>query len=290
MPRVNFTTPVGRLVAGSLSKGQTTNAEGAPLVFKSGADIGKPRVDFFFALAIPKGSEQHWSQTEWGTKIWTQGHGAFPNVASSPKFAWKVTDGDSQIPNTKGKKPCDREGYPGHWVLNFSSGFAPRLFRQNGAAFEPITNAEEIKIGYYVQVNGDVDGNGSQQQPGVYINHSMVCFSAFGAEIAVGPDASSAGFGAAPLPAGASATPIGGFNPPPPSVPLPAAPPAFTPVTPQAPVVPNPAFLLPPVSVAPPPKPVRVMTAAANGATYDQLIGAGWTELLLVEYGMMGDC
>ena len=53
----NFTTPVGRLVMGSLYDGQDTDAEGRPLVYKTGPDAGKPRKNFFFGIAIQKGSD-----------------------------------------------------------------------------------------------------------------------------------------------------------------------------------------------------------------------------------------
>ena len=53
MTAVNFTTPVGRLVAGSLYKGQDKDAEGRPLVVKNGPQAGQPRLDFYFAIAIP---------------------------------------------------------------------------------------------------------------------------------------------------------------------------------------------------------------------------------------------
>ena len=54
MERTNITTPVGRLVAGSPYKGSDKDAEGRPLVVKNGPDAGKPRLDFYFAVAIPK--------------------------------------------------------------------------------------------------------------------------------------------------------------------------------------------------------------------------------------------
>ena len=44
----NFTTPVGRIVAGNLYTPNTKNAEGKPLVDKA----GNPRNEFFFAVAI----------------------------------------------------------------------------------------------------------------------------------------------------------------------------------------------------------------------------------------------
>jgi len=286
--RHNFTTPVGRLVMGSLYKPQTTDAENRPLVVKSGPNAGQARVDYFFAVAIPKGPEQHWATTEWGQKIWTAGHTGFPNgQANAPTFAWKVVDGDSQVPNRKGRKPCDREGYKGNWVISFSSGFAPKIYNKDGSA--AIVEPDAVKLGYYVQVNGDVTDNGSQQQPGVYINHNMVALSAFGPEIQVGPDASAVGFGQAPLPAGASTVPPAAFTPPAtPQAPVAASVPPPAMVTPPTP---NPAFLgAPPAPVAPPPAPtavVRHMTAKAAGATYEALLAAGWTDALLIQHGMM---
>lgn len=278
---IQLTSPVGRLVQGSLYKGNTQDAEGNPLVTKSGPNAGQPRVDYFFALAIPKTGETHWNQTEWGKKIWEVGQKSFPNgQANAPSFAWKIVDGDSTVPNRRGRKPADREGYPGHWVLSFSSGYAPKVYNRDGT--EVITEPGAVKLGYYVQVAGVCAGNGSMQQPGVYLNHSMVALSGYGPEIVVGPDPSSVGFGASPLPAGASAAPVGGL--PSPASAAPAAPVA-PPVPPVAPpVTPNPGFLTPPV---PPVAPARVMLPAANGATYEQLIGAGWTDALLVQHGMM---
>jgi len=290
MARQNFTTPVGRMVMGSLYNPQTTDAEGKPLTVKSGPNVGQPKVQFFFALAIPKGTEQHWSQTEWGALIWKTGHEAFPQgQADSPSFAWKIVDGDSTVPNSTGKKPCDREGYPGNWVLSFSSGFAPKIYNKDGTA--TITEPDAVKLGYYIQVNGDVDGNGSALKPGVFLNHSMVALSAFGEEIQVGRDASQAGFGAAPLPAGAMVTPPASFAPAmPPGTPVwgdPEGPRVgVTPSVVQAPMAPPaPAFLQ--VPPAPPAAPAHVMLPAAGGATYEAMIAAGWTDALLVAHGMM---
>jgi len=126
----NFTTPVGRFVGGSLTKPQTIDAEGRPLVYKTGADAGKPRTSFFMAIAVPKAGEAHWNQTAWGQEIWNTGHADFPQgQADHPAFAWKVEDGDSALPNKSGKKNCDREGYRGCWILKFSSSFPSATHR-----------------------------------------------------------------------------------------------------------------------------------------------------------------
>lgn len=290
MSKVNITSPVCRIVMGSLYDAQTTDAEGKPLVVKSGPNAGQPRINYFFAVAIPKGTETHWTQTPWGLQIWNVGNAAFPNAAQSPAFAWKIEDGDSQIPNRNGRKPCDNEGWPGNWIVKFSGGFAPKIYRQEGSGYVQVLEKDFCKPGYYVEVAFSVDGNNSQQQPGVYLNHGMVCFRAYGPEIVFGPDVASAGFGAAPLPPGASTVPLAGTAPLPSAAPV--APPVIAaPIAPPAvAVTPRPEILTPPAPPAPPvAAPVRVpaMTAAANGVPYDQWIAQGWTDALLIGNGYM---
>lgn len=300
----NFTTPVGRLVGGSLSEPQTTDAEGKPLVTKTGPNAGQPRVDYYFALAIPKGAEQHWAHTEWGGVIYQTGAAAFPQAHQGARFAWKVQDGDSQVPNGKGKRNCDRPGYPGHWILSFSGGFVPNLYSQQGATFTQITDLTSVKLGYYVQVQGNVSGNGSQQQPGVFINHRMICLRGYGEVISVGPDVASAGFGAAPLPAGASAVPLAGQMPPAPAAPAfpgapnpapfapPGAAPALAPVAGYAPApvgMPAPVMAVAPL-VATPPAPVAavnptLMPVPGAPHTIEQLRAGGWTDDQIVAAG-----
>lgn len=324
--RQPFTTAIGRFVGGSLTEPKTQDAEGKPLVYKSGPNVGKPRQTYDFAMAIPKVPGAHWGNPPpnwdeanqgkyWGSVVWAVGTAGFPNGQwQRPDFAWKITDGDSQVPNKKGVKPCSREGYPGHWVLWFSSEFAPRTFNSNGTA--PVDPAS-IKMGHFIQVNGTVDTNGSDNQPGIFLNHTLVAHSGFGPEIINGPDPTSVGFGRGPAPAGMSATPVGGLPPapgaaaPPPAASLPAPPsaapapaavapppaaaaPMPTP-TPTA-VTPHPGFLggapaAPPVPTAPaaPPAPAPgpVMTAKAGGHSYAALIAAGWTDATLRANGMM---
>lgn len=307
---INLTTPVGRIVQGELWKPQpVTDNAGAPKFNRDGT----PMIQHFLALAIPKiPGHTHWAQTDWGKQIWDEGNRAHPNFAPHPNFSWKIEDGDSQIPNKKGKRNCDREGFPGHWVMKLRQGFLPKTYNADGSAPLP---PEQFKTGYYAQVSLTVAGN-TGDSPGVYLNPSMVALSGYGLEIIAGPDAADAGFGSAPLPAGASATPVGGFAPPAvPGAPVPAqaapapfavsvAPPApsgsFTPPSagaaptaflsdrqPPAPLSsapPNPAILgVPPA----PPAPMRTMTAAAGGASYADMIAAGWTDALLIQHGMM---
>lgn len=313
--RLDITTPVGRLVGGSLYDPETKDANGNPLTLK---DKVTPRVDFQFAIAIPKTpGVQHWANEAWGGPIWALGNAAFPNVAQRPDFAWKITDGDSTMPNKKGRKPCDREGYPGHWVIWFTGGYAPQIWNADGT--QQILEKDAVKSGYFIQVFGNVSPN-TGDSPGVYMNHSMVALTAYGPEIRVGPDVTAAGFGQnVALPPGASATPpAGSFNPAPPPVvgapqlyPTPGAvnaapnyapstnvppvsatpamtypsntpPPVVTAPPPVVAVAPNPGILTPPVS-----DPRNAKLTGTTAGTYEQLITAGWTDALLVAHGHM---
>lgn len=276
---LNLTTPVGRLIGGSLYEGRTTNYEGDPLVVKTGPNAGQPRKDFSFGVAFPKTpGAAHWANEAWMSPVWALARAAFPQgEAQRPDFAWKITDGDSTIPNKKGKKPCDNEGYKGNWVVWFSGGSAPRVCDAKGTTF--LTDPDAVKPGYYVQVLGSVADNSPSKSPGLYWNHSIVAFSGFGEEIHFGPSLSEAGFGNAALPPGASSTPPAGMTPPAPNVPG-AAPsvPSSIPAYPTASAQPA------PVSVAP----VRVMTAKAGAYTYAQMIAMpGWTDALLISEGYM---
>src|SRR5690348_16611688 len=121
-------TPVGRLVRGSLYNGSSVDMNNQPRVYKTGPNAGQPRIDFFFAVALKKGLERHWAETPWGAGIWKVGHAGFhQGQANSPTFAWKIKDGDHTVPHKSGIRACDHEGYTGHWVLDFSSAFAPAV-------------------------------------------------------------------------------------------------------------------------------------------------------------------
>ena len=225
---IELLTPVGRLVQGSPFEPRTQDAEGNPLTIRNGVNAGKPRVEYFMAIAIPKNDPQY---GELWAKIHAEAKNGFPQLFDAqgncvrPDFAWKVIDGDSQIPNTRNVKPCDREGYPGNWILNFASGMAPRVYTAGGASL--LTDPSELKRGDYIRIYGNVASNESQQRPGVYLNHSLVERVGFGEEIVTGVTGEQA-FGAAPaaLPPGASATPLAPATPmaAPAAAPAPAAP------------------------------------------------------------------
>jgi hypothetical protein len=207
-----------------------------------------------------------------------------------PDFSWKITDGDSAIPNKKGVAPRSRQGHPGHWIFAFSSSFAPDVLDSTGKGR---VDPEMVKPGYFIQVAGSVKGsNDNTESPGIYLNSKFVSFQAYGPEIVNGPDPSTLGFGQAQLPAGASAAPVTSAFVPPVQTPPPVAPVAPTVVTPPpvAPIVPmvvtpHTSILNPPAPPAPPAGPQ--MTAKAAGASYQQFIAAGWTDAALRAEGYL---
>jgi hypothetical protein len=250
----------------------------------------KPREEIAFGVAFPKNGIADWKQTDWGKQVLAIGMAAFPQMYVIPAFAWKVTDGDSLIPNKRGKVPSKNEGYPGCHVVWFSQGWVPKLRGRDGVsemevgAFTP---------GNYVQVIADVAGNGAtgENTPGVYMNPQLVGLAGYGTPIHLEEEVDTTGFGQAPLPAGATEAPVGGFpagagvaSPSPASTGTAALAPTSPSSAPQVPVKPNTSYMAPPL---PPAKPSHAMTALAQGATYEAMIASGWTDALLVEHGMM---
>lgn len=312
--RLDILFPIARLVMGNIYEPRTTDAEGNPLIIKTGARAGEPGVKYHIAIAIAKKGEQHWATTDWGQQIWNFTHLLFPNgAASSPRFAWKIVDGDSTEPNSKGRKPVDSEGHAGHWILHFNGALAPRIFRNNGAQIWEEANA--INLGDYVQVYGNISSNNSLQQPGIYLNYNLINFSGYGERITRGIDPTSVGFGGE-LPPGASIIPVNSeaplnvpapisapiYDAVPPPMPLLSISHVATPISPditthpQQPIVPYPQILTPPVTTVVPPPPIvssapipvpRIMLPAAGAISYEQYRAAGWSDEALIQSGKM---
>lgn len=286
--------PIGRLVQGSLTEMQDTDADGKPLTIKSGPNQGQAYERSFFALAIKKvPGHTHWNQTEWGAQLWNEAIKCWPKGHSgAPSFAFKVEDGDSVIPNTKNKRNCDRPGFPGSWIVNFGSGYPVRVVNENGQVALTEAQAKAIKPGHFIQVLGDYVSNTSDLKPGMYSNHIAVSYQGFGDEIHFGVDTSKVGFGGGAKPEGMSSVPVGGASAaqlaqhaPPPAAPAPAIPqpaaaapvPAAAPtaVKPAAPFVAAAAAPLPPSMAAPPPPAADPVTT--TGIAYASYVAQGWS-------------
>lgn len=226
----------GRLVAGHPAT-MTVVKDRQTKQVKTNLD-GTPRMETFFSVAIPKTPGLDWKQTPWGTEFVAAAVADFKNGEHlGPTFHWKVTDGDSAIPNSTGKKPCEREGYPGHWVVNCSTGFAVPCFHAGKyGVLDQIKDPKEVKCGDYCLVKCTHSGNGSTQSPGIYVNPVGLSLTRPGEAIQTGTfDAQTAFVGAPAAAAPLTAAPAAA------AVPLAAPAAAAVPVA--AAVAPNPAFL-----------------------------------------------
>lgn len=294
-----FTTPCSRLVAGdAMKKHPATDDNGQPRLIKTGQNAGQQREDFYVGIAVPK-TQQDWKLEPWGQVIIQAAVSEFPhlidaqgnNLNPNMPVALKIVDGDSPHPNKAGAIPNQKEGYPGHWIINAATSGAPaRLYEFDQASQRavPLGAGKEIKRGYYVQLHAKVTGNNSNQQPGVYINPEMICFLYYGDEIqSGGPDVSQASFGVGigQMPQGASTTPMGGMvatgQATPPAQQAAQTPPPVQQPTDVAPPPPPATDLMngPQSDVAPPPPPVEEMFTY-NGKTQsrEEWKKAGWQD------------
>jgi hypothetical protein len=257
-----------------------TNDDGSPKIGKD----GKPAMQCFFHVAFPKADAAFGAIYQQAIQI---AHAAFPQLVgadgSAPaSFAWKIIDGDSQDKNRRGKRPCDKEGFPGHYVMRFTSGFLPKCINQE---LQPLTDDKSIKRGDYLRVSLTITDNRPAQTAGLYVNPNMVQFCGYGDAIQSGPDPEAV-FGAAPigqLPPGCTATPQTPAAPMP--APAPAAPAQHVAPPPQAigaNVQPAHDFVAgpPPAAPAPPaPAPAAPETRVYQGVAYPRAVleAQGWT-------------
>jgi hypothetical protein len=296
MKATQFTTNIGRIVFTGADNGTnslydpcTKDFDGNPL---GNNDDGTPKLSFRFGLAIAKRpGETGWWDSYEGKIIHAQGFADHPQAAAGSDFSWKVQDGDSTTKTAKAKvRPCDKEGYPGHWVYTFNSGFPLKFTNADGSAYLLDKNA--VKCGDYVRVACTVIGN-TGKSPGVYLNHGGVSLQGLGAAIMGGMDLKAAFATPANGPAPAGMTPVGNTNtPPPPGGSAPPPPPNSPPppsTVPQVAVQPAAGFVgAPPPPGGPPPPPPPSgpkMTAKAGGQSYAAFIAGNWTDALLKQHG-----
>lgn len=289
--------PVARMIGGNVYQlVQAKDFQTKELKFNKD---GTPEMWCTVGVAVPKGAETHWNQTEWGVKIWNYGAQTFPSHFSSNKFSWKISDGDSQEMNEANKRNCDNANYRGHWIVWCKQTFLTTIgLRTTGAAvtlpLPPLVNGKfdlsgdnVIVPGYFVQVMLGVKNN-TGAKAGLYLNPRGVLLVAAGERIeSSGMDLSE--FGTASngaLPVGAiplAAAPAAALFP---ATPAPAAAGAPAPLQ----VQPNAAFMSAPAPApaAPPVTPRRVMTAKAGNFTYEQYMATpGWTEQMLIDQGFL---
>lgn len=283
---MDFNTPVGRLVQGSVAMQQQKDVDtNQPLK----DDQGNPVMGTFLALAFPKVLPNGQPNTEFdqflsllrsvAASSWPA---LFPQGANgtcvNPRFSWKYQDGDGV--DQSGKSVANKPGFAGNHVVRFYTSYPMRCFNEGKfASHEEIQNpADIIKRGYWCRVFGEAKSNNAtgNQVPGISLYPKLLSFVERGEEIVSGPDAQAA-FGNAAVgwrpPASASPIPTGGA----PAVAAPAVTVPTPAVTPPAVTVPTPAAA-PTVPTPPAAGPVVSATLAAQGITWTMLQGQGWTE------------
>lgn len=194
--RLDFVSPIGRFVNGSLTEKRTKDNEGRP--------IDDQKQKFEFGVAFPKAdiwpllSERFYP---WLANQASRDQNAMSRVqnwfSTFDGFSMKIGDGDRQ--NQKGQY---NENTRGCFVMYFSSSWAPQTVDPTNQNI----NAELVKRGFYVQVAGNITTNGDKHSPfqagdraGIYLNGQFVRLVAEGDEIRGGPDAATV-FGDSPVP------------------------------------------------------------------------------------------
>jgi len=275
MPDNTALLPVGRLLWGSMYTPQLqTDDNNQPRLDSTGKQESK----FVFAVAIPKIPGTPWNVTPWGQMIWNIGAAAYPGVINTPAFSWKIKDGDSTIPNTVGKRPCDQHGHPGNWIITMSQSWAPLLCDLKR---QMLTQPDAIMPGDFVAVQVSVAANvmkpgARSHTPGVFINPLAVVFVGYHPDgrIVNTIDVNTINIESLVIPPNVAAAPVITTH----KVNAPAPMQAQT----AASMDPPPP---PPAPHAAPPPAKQMTTAAAY--TYEQYIASGWTDDALRLSGFM---
>lgn len=193
-----FITGTGRLVQGSPYEKQTTD-------YITKQPLPENKQKYFCGIAFMKNqdgitkfpiiqslmfqaAQQHPNAAQWAAANWNG-------------FHFKLEDGDDP-------KNANKPGFPGHWILKFSNGYAPRILDEN--QMDVSQQPDALYRGCYVRVVGSTKQNGAQgSQGGIYLNFNTIQRVAHGERIITGPD-TAAMLAAAPvgqLPPGASQIP-----------------------------------------------------------------------------------
>lgn len=265
MSAYTFLTPVARLIHGHPMKRnlKINDKTKLPVLDKTGRQIEET----YIGIAIPKGSESDWKDTDWGKSILSAAldpvKGYDIQMTKRNDFSWKVVDGDSDIPNKKGHAPNEDIYKRGHWVVHLNTRIPYNCYHAGKySPLDAIQDVNAIKLGDYIRVQIEAVGNKPSETPGVYLNPKILELSRPGEAIireAQGPDAASVFGGGAP----AQVVPT-----PAPAAPAPATPPPATDLL-----------------VTPPP--VVEEKYSYNGAVYTkaQLLGMpGWSEELIAQH------
>ena len=296
--RVDFTTPKGRLIFGDPWKMERLDYEGNVKTVKSGPNAGQERPEYVLGLAILKSDPD---VEVFRTAIHTVGQRDYPDVFDGAlgikpglAFALKYVDGDSQIPNQEGNKPCEKPNFPGCYVFTFKTARPLKKVTTGGLA--EILDPEQLRTGDWVRIAGKMVGNGQTgRTAGIYLNPETVEFQHRGDSItgATDPKKAFAAPAAGGIPQGATnqvapaAPPVTPATVAPPANQVAPAAPTANQVAPQAPTANQVAPQAPPVTphnaiTNPPPTLDERLSdeLKAQGVTWAIMLAANppWTE------------
>ena len=108
-------TPKGRIVGGSLSSAQTKG--------HGGVLLENPK--WVVMLALPKTDPATQGIIDTIKAAGAAGFSSKKHLLDRADFAWKCIDGDSPATNQNGVAHNSREGFPGHYVLTFTTNEPP---------------------------------------------------------------------------------------------------------------------------------------------------------------------
>jgi len=204
--------------------------------------------------------------------------------------------------------PSQFEGkLQGYVAFNAKSNRAVQVFNVNNQELDPMQYATQLYPGSTVQVLVHAFSFDNKSKGIALGLDGIRIVDATSPRLPVGGVDAGAVFGTAPVAGGqapAAAPPV--YQAPAAAPPVYQAPAAAPPVY-QAPAAAPPVYQAPaaappaapgavglppgvqpaPDVLNPPAAPARQMTPAANGATYEQMIAAGWTDTTLIQHGMM---
>lgn len=185
---VAFQSGVGRLVWGRPGVfTAVTDDDGKPVL----DEAGQPVTDNSFGVAFPK---QEFINILW-PRMLEAASVDFPGGAVPQDYAWKYVDGDLATGHKKGKPYNEREGYPGCFVMAFTTRlpnvtyFKPSMTA--AGAWDQIAHTD-IKTGDYVAVSGQFvshKAKNARSKPGLYTNPQGVLLIGVGQAIINTPDA-----------------------------------------------------------------------------------------------------
>jgi len=169
---VEFVTPVGRLIYGDVFKGSDKGFKNR--LNEVDKSTGLPAIKWAWGIAVEKNNPElpafmQLLQNEMRT-AWPNFRG---NMSDNAQFSAKIEDGDKKTPA--------KEGYTGCVIFKIGSNYLPTVFAPDLQRI--ITNPEEVKRGYYVQIAGQYSTNGQDDKPGMKMWGGKVVFRYKGEEI-----------------------------------------------------------------------------------------------------------